>query len=178
MPDSHKTGPQLSLFGVVLANSTTETAGSTTPLPSSSHSWCGASLQIFTEHQPLLPPLGASRHLCGDEELKMAQSHNMGRNVPPVRAAAPHGLSNDSTPCSSEVQQWFPLLWQPKNRTVCLNSKTAVWGIRACVSALLISLSKNNEIYVMGFCMCFCNTGNQTRDTEISGEFVLCLQQW
>lgn len=40
----------------------------------------------------------------------MAQSHNMGKNVLPVRAAAPHGLSSyDSTPCGSEVQQQFPL---------------------------------------------------------------------
>lgn len=86
------------------ANCTTDTTGSTTRFPCSSHSWCAASPDSGILRAPA-SPLGASRHLRGHEELKMAQSHNMGRSVPPVRTAVLRGLSNNSTPCSSEVQQ-------------------------------------------------------------------------
>lgn len=107
MPASHKMRPRLSLFGVVFANSTTQTAGSTTHslaikllspgvVPARRH------LQSISLS---LPPLGASSHLHGDGELKMAQSHNTVKNVLPIRTAAPHSLSDDSTPCSSKVQQ-------------------------------------------------------------------------
>lgn len=132
MPDSHKTGSQLCLFGVVFANSTSQTTGSTTPIP-----WCGASSQTFTEHEPLPATAGSLQPPAWAWGTKDGTQLQRSQKCPSYQDRSTtwclrwqHSLQQQST--AVIFQGWVPvhLIWgsrqAKKGEYACLDSKTAV----------------------------------------------------